>query len=437
MAHILGYLISYLIEGVAIWHYGSLFEEEKNTLQRFIMLSCFYFVLFLVAINDIKWLNAYLYISANFLFFFLQYNLKWFTALFHSILITALMSMCELGIYALMEQITPHFFTQTYSFFLTINYVVLSKFTFLVLIFIIVSIGKLFQSSKETSKISLLYMFMPFSSIFAMILFIYIFENTETDELSKTLVILVSLLIITSNILLFCINQYTQKYMKEYYEMKLLSEKEKHREEYYHALKEQNEKQRILVHDIKKHLRSIQQLNLSNYSKEIETYINNILLSDGIKNPITVSDSEMLNSIILFYQKKCETNGISFSTDIRSKVVDFLNYTDLTSLFGNLLDNATESAEKVQIDPFIDLYIHQKEGTTFVCINMINSCLCDANDKTHSFETNKINKNMHGLGLKSIQNIVTKYNGNIEMHYDYEHLEFHTNIILVNNSTHV
>lgn len=432
MAHVLGYLISFLIEGITLWYYGSLFEEKRSIINRIISLIVFYSILFFVAIFDIKWLNAILYILFNFVFLFYNYRLKWFTSFFNSLLITALMSMCELGIYAFMERfIAPHFFEQTESFFITGLFVILSKFSFLVFIFIIVSIGKIMHSKEETSKISLLYMFLPISSIISMIILIYILENCETSNSIQILIFASSVLMMTSNILIFTINIYTQHKLKEFYELKLLSVKDKNREDYYRALNTQIESQRILVHDLKNHLRSILQLNAEEQHAEIDSYINNLLISKGMANPVIVSDSEMFNSILLSYSQKCEAKNISFSTDIRSKVIDFLPYTDLTSLFGNLLDNATEAAEKVDSDPFIDLSIGSKEGSNYVYINMVNSCqFIKDSDKRNMFSTSKINKNDHGLGLKSIHTIIDKYNGNIEMHIENEGSEFHTNIIL-------
>lgn len=37
---------------------------------------------------------------------------------------------------------------------------------------------------------------------------------------------------------------------------------------------------------------------------------------------------------------------IALHIDIRSKCIDFVTYDDLSVLFGNLMDNAVESAEK-------------------------------------------------------------------------------------------
>ena len=52
------------------------------------------------------------------------------------------------------------------------------------------------------------------------------------------------------NILLFTAYQYTQQINEKYRELQLMQQKEKADEEYYTALQEQYENQRILIHDI-------------------------------------------------------------------------------------------------------------------------------------------------------------------------------------------
>ena len=56
------------------------------------------------------------------------------------------------------------------------------------------------------------------------------------------------------NILLFTAYQHTQQINEKYRELQLIQQKEKADEEYYTALQEQYENQRILIHDIRHHL---------------------------------------------------------------------------------------------------------------------------------------------------------------------------------------
>ena len=65
MAHFLGFLAGYCIEGLAIWLYSSVFTPRKRFFERIILLSVSYLSLALLSPLDLKWMNAVLYLSAN------------------------------------------------------------------------------------------------------------------------------------------------------------------------------------------------------------------------------------------------------------------------------------------------------------------------------------------------------------------------------------
>ena len=57
-----------------------------------------------------------------------------------------------------------------------------------------------------------------------------------------------------------------------------------------------------------------------------------------------------------------------------------MTYDDLSVLFGNLMDNAVESAEKT-VNPFIELNVFQKEKNNMTIITLIDSCRVNPIDK--------------------------------------------------------
>lgn len=61
-----------------------------------------------------------------------------------------------------------------------------------------------------------------------------------------------------------------------------------------------------------------------------------------------------------------------------------MTYDDLSVLFGNLMDNAVESAEKT-VNPFIELNVFQKENNNMTIITLIDSCRVNPIDKMAIF----------------------------------------------------
>ena len=83
----------------------------------------------------------------------------------------------------------------------------------------------------------------------------------------------------------------------------------------------------------------------------------------------------------------------------------------LARIIGNLLDNALE-ASKHETEPFIDMQISSVQG--FLIINIKNKCSFIPNrDKT-----SKSDKIHHGIGLKSVKDTVTEYNGQFDLAFE-------------------
>ena len=89
--------------------------------------------------------------------------------------------------------------------------------------------------------------------------------------------------LLVSSLLVFGISQYNQRKNEEFTEMQLLVQKESDKAEYYKMLQMQYENQRILIHDIKKHLQSIDLLILFLLQKnQFNPLISSIYLSKSI-----------------------------------------------------------------------------------------------------------------------------------------------------------
>ena len=185
----------------------------------------------------------------------------------------------------------------------------------------------------------------------------------------------------------------------------------------------QNENQSILIHDIKKHLQSIDLLNDKRDHERITAYIHQLMHSSDLKETARLCDHEMLNAILSRYKRQCMERGITFLTDIRSGTTDFIDDADLTSLFCNLLDNIP--------DGFIEITTGKKANTPFIVITVINSCRKNPfHEKTGALLSSKAGQGQHGFGIKSIRKTVNSYHGDMQMYFDNDTLTFHVIITL-------
>lgn len=426
------YFFTFLIEAVILWQYSSnLFTAKRKPCIQFAMLFIFYFTMFVISLLEYKWLNMTLYFVMNFIFLLTQYDLKWYSALFYSAIIAAVMGMCELTVYSTIERFSPHFLAESGQFQNMIIFIIFSKMIFFTIVYILIHLLKGQQAqTQQHDKSVLLLIFIPVTSVFIMLTLVSISDSFVLSPLLKGMVTLSAFFLLISNLLVFGINQYNQKKNMEFTQMQLLLQKESNSTEYYEMLRLQNENQRILIHDIKKHLHSIDMLNKQKEHDKIDAYLHQLIRSSDLRESTRLCEHEMLNSILCRYMQQCISSHIAFHADIRIGTTDFIADNDLTSLFCNLLDNAVNAADNIP-DSFIEISTSKKEKNLFTVLTVINSC------RTNPFTTENGNPTIsiphshkHGFGLKSIRKTVAKYNGDMQIYYNADTRTFHTIITI-------
>ena len=201
-------------------------------------------------------------------------------------------------------------------------------------------------------------------------------------------------------------------------------------------IRQLNDDQRILIHDIKRHL-TVMQDNLKNENYgDLERHIVELSSSNALSGGSVLTKNKTLSLVLSRYLAICKESGISFSLDVKRENLSFLSPYEVTSLFCNLLDNAVEACEKMD-HPVISLQIGHSESNHNEVIVLSNSC-----DKTPIYDTEgflstgKNDLNRHGYGTRSIRRIVNNYNGHIEHVFISEHSVFQTIIIIPEVTSH-
>ncbi|NBJ96275.1 ATP-binding protein [bacterium 1xD8-48] len=408
MVNTICYFFSFLVEAIILWQYSSHLFSAKHSPKRGLAVLCgLYFILFCVSLSEFIWLNILLYFLLNFIFFMTQCYLNWYTAVFHSSILTAVMTMSELMVYGITKRFAPHFLDNGREFYHLLFFSVFSKLIFFVVTYILMHLMQ--NPKKNTEKYDksvFLPVFIPLTSIFIMFTFISIGESVSLPSSLDWMVVVSAVFLLTANLLMFEVNQYHQKKNMEFTEMQLLLQKEADSAQYYKMLNEQKE-----------------------YVK-ISAYIRQLALSSDLKESSRLCEHEMLNSILCRYMKQCADSHIAFHVDIRSGTTDFIADNDLTSLFCNLLDNSVKAAEGIP-ESFIEISTGKKAKTPFTVLTVINSCRTNPFiTKNGSPTINIPHSHKHGFGLKSIRKIVDKYNGNMQIYYNSDTLTFHAIITL-------
>ena len=124
----------------------------------------------------------------------------------------------------------------------------------------------------------------------------------------------------------------------------------------------------------------------------------------------------------------CKQKNIKLTCMADGKQLDFIQTTDLYSVFGNLLNNAIEATLQVQNPDkrIIALIINRSNGFVRIHIeNFFNGKISYVNGFP---QTNKNQPAYHGYGLKSIKYMLERYHGNIS--FEDQNDIFCVNIII-------
>ena len=425
------YFFSFLIEGIVFWNYVSiLFVPKYSTKIRFVYLSLGFFILFLFSLHNIFRLNCILYITVCFLYLTLFYQTKWYYALFHSTLFEVLTAVCELPAYSILSTFLTSANLRAADFHLKLLFAVISKTLFFaVMSALLLWLKKRQKPFLQYDKSVFFTILIPFIAQIIVLILFAVCDSPSMTATQNRLITINAFFLLIVNLLIFGLNQYNQKKHLEFTEMQIQLQKEHDSAEYYKMLIAQNENQRILIHDMKKHLQSIALLNEDNQNEKIRAYINQLMQSSDLLEFSKICDHKILNNILCRYKKVCNDLHIAFHADIRSNTTTFLSDSDVTSLFCNMLDNAVEASNHIK-DSYIEITAAQRKHTPFVIITIINSCAGNPFSPNGELVSSKQNPQAHGFGIKSMEKIIHNYNGNIQMYYDEETSTFHTIIML-------
>ncbi len=430
----------YLVEGIILYLYFSkLFTPNKSKKQLYLTYIFFYTVLFGISFFEIVKINILSFTIVNFIILVCLYNTRLGISLIHTLVITCINMFSEIAVMGLSQQYSIE--VRSNVFFMVIL-TITSKIIYFLVLMIIANIFNMCNKSTQepekyirknsfaTNITNILILLIPLMSIYISSSIFDILLIDSIDKSSRYLLSSCAFVIILINIFIFFIYYYVLHKNNEVNKLNVQHQKETDMAQYYKELFIQNENQRILIHDIRNHLSSLMELNKINDSVQIHQYLEKLLNSPELQKNIRVSDNEMLNSIICHYIKICNDKGISLKTDIRKNVVKYMDYTELTALFCNLLDNSVEACTNIA-DSYIELNVSEQENSVFTLISVRNTCVTKPKfNKQNIPVTTKKETIFHGIGLKSIQRIVKKYDGEMTMLYDDEYNEFQTIIYL-------
>jgi len=192
--------------------------------------------------------------------------------------------------------------------------------------------------------------------------------------------------------------------------------------EYYFAqceiMQESMDKVKSVRHDMKTHLATLKGYATKANATEITNYLDTLLDDIGGSEVYSETGNVVFDSIINYKLKNADSDNIRL--DIKMIVPPVLNMdvADVTTILGNLLDNALNAVAKVD-KKVIKLDIEFNKCNLYIKVeNSFNGHVFYA-EQTDELPTSSKNKSGHGYGLKNVKRSLEKYNGHMKISHTY------------------
>lgn len=425
MVYTICYALIFLAEIlISLFYFENKFERRISKKFLIISFMAAYVILYFARLINITVVNMIVFFVCNFFLLYRCYKAKIKSAIFH----------CSI---LLVFNVTTEFVVMLFSAAIlgtellacldnSVNLIFQSTISKLLYFFSMYILSKASSNErrKESPAASLILFLLPISSTLIIYAILYALAEYELGQVFLTLLLIGIVVLLFSNIAVFWVYEFTLKTQSRNMELEYEKQKLKSSAEYYDLLNEQNESSRIVMHDIKRHLNAIKSIAGDDAVTE---YIDNFIEDFSVNKSVDYCYNPMVNSIVNRYKSVCDRLGVKMNIDIRSADFSFMSEPDITALLDNLLENAVEAAQNTE-NGFIDFsaFVRKNKYLSMQLTNSVKNIIAVKNNRIAS---SKKSGSIHGTGLKSIQRVVKKYDGEINMCFNEGDMTFTSNVV--------
>ena len=280
-------------------------------------------------------------------------------------------------------------------------------FSKLVLIFFYyVLVRRLWKKEYRQSRTQvILYLVMFLYSVFNFI----ILATAATRKADYLLICANLCCVVFANLYLFYALKVEDEKSNMEFQIAMMKQQESMQFEHYERQREKYGKSIEILHDVSKHIRSIEELYRAGVTDKAMEYTRQI---GGILKPLVpeeYSDNPMLNILLADRKQAAESMGIRFVVKVESTGLGFIEPVDVTTLFGNLLENAMQAVSKCSGERYIK--VHIKNYNEMLSIRIENSVEKEVRIKNG--RPVSAGGRGTGIGCLNVQRCVEKYGGSV------------------------
>lgn len=406
----IGYALGHIFEFLLFVYFSNTsFYPRKNYLLSNIISLCGYALLFIIGLLGRTPVSILAFFIVNIVLLMHGYRINLKNAIFYSVSLDVLSCAGEYIVVYLSSirynligiRVTPLIVDQRILFT-----IMNSKIIYL----IGVQILKKFVNKKNTDDIETqpILIIIPMLSLICLTILMTVDIDNSIFLMICIVFLMINFIAFYANVGLSNKNKALKSLQEEYNKNKAeLSE--------YQLLAEKYENTRIMRHDFHKQLDILKNL-IATDNIQANEYMQQIQFSQRELDYAQYTDNKILN--ILFAQKikECHRRCVEIHIHSTFPTLSFVSEIDTVAIFSNILDNAIEAAEHADIkEIYVDLYT---VNNSYTAVRVENYTDKDTVALDGLLSTQKKNKDLHGIGIKSINNTLKKYGSELTWTYN-------------------
>lgn len=186
---------------------------------------------------------------------------------------------------------------------------------------------------------------------------------------------------------------------------------------YYASMEQQHFEIRRLKHDLANHLQTLSALP----EEKRDAYLKDLTENAAVSETLSYCGDATVNAVLTVKKNLMDRYGICLETSVDIPATLPFQKTDLCALYANALDNAIEACMQVD-EAKRSITLKSKAQKGLFCLEVknplpdtISPTVLRRAETDFILPTSKSDKTNHGIGLKSIREIVERYHGSVEV----------------------
>lgn len=172
------------------------------------------------------------------------------------------------------------------------------------------------------------------------------------------------------------------------------------------------------MHNIKYYLKQIGIYLEERQYEKIADVLSELQMGIHKEEKELICSNLFLNALLIDYREEAKKNDIQADIFVEAGFkLGFMREIDITSVLGNLLDNAMEAAGKCK-KGCVSVALYMENGGRLAICRIENNYVGELKHEGAKLITTKDNSEWHGIGLQNVERLVDDYSGYIQQEYE-------------------